>query len=273
MIKKMLVILILCSSYFSIIPVAASEVEKTPSDISLDVLEEEIDEYVSNYIGQSTPGASIIVIKDGDIIFSKGYGYANIEKEILVDPQKTVFEYGSISKLFVWTAVMQLVEQGQLDLHADIKTYLPEDFAAQLTYEKPITLHQIMSHTAGFEDYYFDLIMSSPDNVPPLEEVLISNQPQQIYEPGTTIAYSNYTTALAGYVVEQITGQTFLDYQREHIFSHLSMNTATGDPTLTNYSERDNKATGYLSKRNGDFTERKWSLVYSCHQYWCDSHY
>lgn len=257
----MLVILILCSSYFSIIPVAASEVEKTPSDISLDVLEEEIDEYVSNYIGQSTPGASIIVIKDGDIIFSKGYGYANIEKEILVDPQKTVFEYGSISKLFVWTAVMQLVEQGQLDLHADIKTYLPEDFAAQLTYEKPITLHQIMSHTAGFEDYYFDLIMSSPDNVPPLEEVLISNQPQQIYEPGTTIAYSNYTTALAGYVVEQITGQTFLDYQREHIFSHLSMNTATGDPTLTNYSERDNKATGYLSKGNGDFTEGKWSYV------------
>ena len=108
MIKKMLVILILCSSYFSIIPVAASEVEKTPSDISLDVLEEEIDEYVSNYIGQSTPGASIIVIKDGDIIFSKGYGYANIEKEILVDPQKTVFEYGSISKLFVWTAAMSM---------------------------------------------------------------------------------------------------------------------------------------------------------------------
>lgn len=261
MIKKMLVILILLSTYFSVIPVAASEVGKTPSDISLDVLEEEIDEYVSNYIGQSTPGASIIVIKDGDIIFSKGYGYANIEKKVIVDPQKTVFEYGSISKLFVWTAVMQLVEQGQLDLHADIKTYLPKDFAAQLTYEKPITMHQIMSHTAGFEDYHFDLIMSSPDNVHPLEEAIINNQPQQIYEPGTTIAYSNYATALAGYVVEQIADKTFLDYQREYIFFPLSMNMATGDPTLTNYSERDNKATGYLSKGNGDFTEGKWSYV------------
>ncbi len=261
MIKKMLTILILLNTYFSVIPVYAAEVGKTPSDISLDVLEEEIDEYVSNYIGQSTPGASIIVIKNGDIIFSKGYGYANIEKEVIVDPQKTVFEYGSISKLFVWTAAMQLVEQGELDLHADIKTYLPKDFAAQLTYEKPITMHQIMSHTAGFEDYHFDLIMSSSDSVPTLEEALINNQPQQVYEPGGTIAYSNYATALAGYVVEQIADKTFLDYQREQIFSPLSMNTATGDPTLTNYSERENKATGYLSKGNGEFTEGKWSYI------------
>ena len=261
MIKKMLVLFILFSSYFSAIPVYALEVTKTPSGISFDMLEEEIDTYVSDYIGQSTPGASIIVIQDGNIIFSKGYGYANIEKEVIVDPKKTVFEYGSISKLFVWTSAMQLVEKGQLDLHADIKTYLPEDFSSKLTYEKPITMHQIMSHTAGFEEYHFDLIMSSPDNVHTLEEALINNQPQQVYEPGSTIAYSNYATALAGYVIEQIAGKTFLDYEKEHIFSPLSMNTTTGDPKLTDYSEIDNKATGYLPKGNGEFMEGDWSYV------------
>lgn len=261
MIKRILVILILVSSCFSFIPVYAAEVEKTPSGIPLDKLEKEIDAYVLNYIGQSTPGASITVVNDGEIIFSKGYGYANIEKEIAVDPQKTVFEYGSISKLFVWTAAMQLVEQGKLDLNADIKTYLPEEFASKLTYETPITMNQIMSHTAGFEDYHFDLIMSSPERIDSLEEVLISSQPKQIYKPGSTIAYSNYATALAGYVIEQITGKTFLDYEREHIFLPLSMDTTSGDPTLANYSELENKATGYISTGNGEFTKGNWSYV------------
>ena len=82
---------------------------------------------------------------------------------------------------------MQLVEQGKLDLNEDITTYLPQDFVSKLTYEKPITMNQIMSHTAGFEDYYFDLIMSSPEGIDSLEEVLISRQPKQIYKPSTLL--------------------------------------------------------------------------------------
>lgn len=261
MIKRILILLILVSTGFSSIPVYATEIEKTPSGIPLDKLEKEIDKYVSNYIGESTPGASITVVKDGEIFFSKGYGYANIEEKILVDPQKTVFEYGSISKLFVWTAAMQLVEQGKLDLNADIKTYLPEDFTSKLTFEKPITMNQIMSHTAGFEDYHFDLIMPSPERIDSLEEVLLSHQPKQIYEPGSTIAYSNYATALAGYVIEQIVGKSFSDYEMEHIFLPLSMSTTSGDPTLANYSELENKAIGYLPKENGKFTKGNWSYV------------
>lgn len=261
MIKRILAILILVSTGFSFIPVYATEIGKTPSGIPLDKLEVEIDTYVSNYIGQSTPGASIAVVKDGEIFFSKGYGYANIEEKTLVDPQKTVFEYGSISKLFVWTAAMQLVEQGKLDLNADIKTYLPEDFVSKLTFEKPITMNQIMSHTAGFEDYHFDLIMPSPERIDSLKEVLINHQPKQIYEPGSTIAYSNYATALAGYVIEQIAGKSFSDYEMEHIFLPLSMTATSGDPTLANYSGLENKAIGYLPKGNGKFTEGSWSYV------------
>ncbi|MER2106837.1 MAG: serine hydrolase domain-containing protein [Solibacillus sp.] len=261
MIKRILVLLILISSCIVQLPVYASEVEKTPSGIPFANLEEEIDKYVSKYLDQSTPGAAITVVKDGAIIFSKGYGYANLEKEIMVDPHKTVFEYGSISKLFVWTAAMQLVEQGKLDLHADIKTYLPEDVASKLTYQKPITMHHIMNHTAGFEDYYFDLIGSSPESILALEEVLIRHQPKQIYEPGRTIAYSNYATALAGYVIEQITGKSFFDYEMEQIFSPLSMGTTSGHPALTNYLDFENKATGYLPNGHGEFTEGIWSYI------------
>lgn len=261
MIKRILLLLILVGSCFSFIPVYAAEVEKTPSGIPLDKLEEEVDAYVSDYIGQSTPGAAITVVKNGGIVFSKGYGYTNIEEKIAVEPQKSVFEYGSISKLFVWTAAMQLVEQGKLDLNADIKTYLPKGFASKLTYKTPITMNQIMSHTAGFEEYYFDLIGSSPERVDPLGEVLISSQPKQIYEPGSTMAYSNYATALAGYVIEQIAGKTFFDYEMEHIFSLLSMDTTSGDPTLANYSELENKVTGYIPKENGKFTKGNWSYV------------
>lgn len=261
MIQRILILLILVSSYLLPFSVYASEVVSTPSGIPFDKLEEKIDQYVFNYINHSTPGAAITVVKDGDIIFSKGYGYANIEKNIMVDPQKTVFEYGSISKLFVWTAAMQLVEQGKLDLHADIKTYLPEDVTSKLTYKSPITMHHIMSHTAGFEDYYFNLIGPSPESIHALEDVLIKHQPKQIYEPGTTIAYSNYATALAGYVIEQITGKPFSEYEMEHIFSPLSMDTTSGDPTLTNYLHIKNKATGYLPNKHGEFTEGIWSYI------------
>ncbi|MER2170096.1 MAG: serine hydrolase domain-containing protein [Psychrobacillus psychrodurans] len=261
MIKRILIVLILVSTCLSFSPVYGAENGYTPSGIPLNKLEEEIDGFVLNHIGHSTPGASIVVVKDGEIVFSKGYGYANIEKEILVNPQKTVFEYGSISKLFVWTAAMQLVEQGKLDLNADITTYLPQDFVSKLTYEKPITMNQIMSHTAGFEDYYFDLIMSTPENIDSLKEVLIIGQPKQIYEPSSTMAYSNYATALAGYVIESIAEQTFSDYEMEHIFLPLSMHTTSGDPTLANYTDLQNKANGYIPKENKEFTEGSWSYV------------
>ena len=99
-------------------------------------------------------GAAVSVVKDGKLFFAKGYGYADLEKGIPVDPEQTIFRIGSIGKMFTWTAVMQLVEQGKLDLDADVNTYL--DFRIPDTYPQPITLKHLMTHTSGFEDRWLE---------------------------------------------------------------------------------------------------------------------
>src|SRR3972149_8163654 len=95
-------------------------------------------------------GAAIAVVKDGKLFFAKGYGYADIENKIPVDPEQTIFSIGSVGKTFTWTAVMQLVQQGKLDLEADVNTYLA--FRIPDTYPAPLRLKHLMSHTSGFED-------------------------------------------------------------------------------------------------------------------------
>src|SRR5215213_6243730 len=99
-------------------------------------------------------GAAVSVVKDGELFFAKGYGDADLENNIPVDPERTNFRIGSLAKLFTWTAVMQLAEQGKLDLNEDINTYL--DFRIKDTYPQPITLMHLMTHTAGFEDLYYE---------------------------------------------------------------------------------------------------------------------
>src|ERR1700752_907873 len=106
-------------------------------------------------------GAAVSVVKDGELFFAKGYGYANIEKSIPVDPEQTIVRIGSVTKLCTWTAVMQLVEQGKLDLDADINTYL--DFHIPDTYPGPISLKHLLTHTSGFEDRFFEVLASDAD--------------------------------------------------------------------------------------------------------------
>ena len=110
-------------------------------------------------------GAAIAVVKDGTVFFSKGYGYADLENDIPVDPDQTIFRIGSVGKVFTWTAVMQLVEQGKLDLDADINTYL--DFRIPNTYPQPITLKHLMTHTSGFEDRWLETVVADAGEVVP----------------------------------------------------------------------------------------------------------
>lgn len=241
---------------------ATASKQETPSGIPFTNMEEEIDHYVSKYIGKTTPGAAIAVVKDGEIILSKGYGYADLEKKIPVDTKNTVFEWGSISKLFTWTSVMQLVEQGKLDLDVDIKTYLPAEFAKKLKYSQPITIRDIMNHSAGFGDYAFNTITFSPDQVSSLEEALLRDNPKQYYKVGTASAYSNYATALAGYVVECISKQSFSDYEMKNIFQPLAMNNTSGDPTCNdNKGILKSKAQCYLPNGKNGFIHSNWSYV------------
>lgn len=169
-------------------------------------------------------GATVSVVKDGKLLFSKGYGYADVANKKPVLPNETLFRPGSVSKLFTWTAVMQLVEQGKLDLDKDVNEYI--DFKIPATFGKPITLKNILTHTPGFEEQIKDLIRLDNAN-PNLGEYLKTHLPNQVYAPGTVPAYSNYATALAGYIVERVSGQPFNDYIDQHIFKPLKMNNSS----------------------------------------------
>jgi len=169
-------------------------------------------------------GATISVVKDGKLLFAKGYGYADVQKKQPVSPQDTLFRPGSISKLFTWTAVMQLFEQGKLDLDRDVNEYL--DFKIPDAFGKPITLKNIMTHTPGFEEQIKDLFTITP-GTPNLGEYLKTHIPARIYPPGTVPAYSNYATALAGYIVQRVSGRPFEDYVDENIIKPLNMTHST----------------------------------------------
>jgi CubicO group peptidase (beta-lactamase class C family) len=174
---------------------------------------------------ENIAGAVVLVVKDGQVLFAKGYGYSDVEKKTPVYVDATLFRPGSISKLFTWTAVMQLVEQGKIDLDADINTYL--DFKIPSAFGKPITVRNLMTHTPGFEEQIKDLINSEGAPMASLREHLVRHMPEQIFPPGTTPAYSNYGAGLAGYIVERVSGKPFNDYVADNIFRPLGMGRST----------------------------------------------
>ena len=171
------------------------------------------------------PGAVVVVVKDGQILTARGYGYANLEKHTPVDPERTLFRPGSVSKLVTWTAVMQLVEQHKLDLDTDVNTYL--DFKIPPRDGQPVTLRQIMTHTAGFEETVKNLIFYDAGRVQSLGDVIKAWVPHRILDAGTTPAYSNYATAVAGYIVERVSGEKFEDYVERHVFAPLGMHNSS----------------------------------------------
>lgn len=166
-------------------------------------------------------GAVVVIVKDGQILAQKGYGYADVARRRPVDPGTTLFRAGSTSKLLTWTAVMQLVERGKLDLDRDVNSYL--DFSIPPFDGKPVTLRNIMTHTAGFEEMLKGLMFTDPRSIKPLGEVLKQRIPRRIFAPGTTPAYSNYATGLAAYIVERVSGMSYDTYVEQHILQPLQM--------------------------------------------------
>ena len=155
-------------------------------------------------------GTVISVVKDGKILLAKGYGFSDVEKRKPVSPSDTLFRAGSISKLFTWTSVMQLVQQGKLNLDQDVNTYL--DFTIPPAFGKPITLRNIMTHTPGFEETIKELLVADAAAMRPLNEYLREHIPARIFPPGVTPAYSNYATSVAGYIVQRVSGKPFEQY-------------------------------------------------------------
>jgi CubicO group peptidase (beta-lactamase class C family) len=185
-----------------------------------------LDGYMPIAIGRADiPGAVVVIVKDGQILTSRGYGYSDVKKRKAVDPHSTLFRPGSISKLFTWTAVMQQVQQGKLNLDEDVNKYL--DFKIPPRGGKPITLRNIMTHTSGFEEQVMDLIAIDQDKYVPYDQILKRWVPKRVYDPGTTPAYSNWATALAGYIVSRVSGEPFEAYMERHVFAPAGMRLAT----------------------------------------------
>lgn len=169
-------------------------------------------------------GAVVVVVKDGQVLTQRGFGYANLARRTPVDPDRTLFRPGSVSKLFTWTAVMQEVEAGRIDLDKDVNAYL--DFQIPAYQGKPVTMRQLMTHTAGFEEHGKRTIFEDPKFRISLADY-VKLPPKRIYAAGTTPSYSNYGTALAGYIVERVSKMSFDDYVERRIFQPLGMTRST----------------------------------------------
>jgi CubicO group peptidase (beta-lactamase class C family) len=176
-------------------------------------------------------GATVLVMKDGQELLKKGYGYSDVTKKASVDPDTTMFRLASISKLFTWVSVMQLSEQGKLDIDADVNNYL--DFKIAPAFGKPITLRNLMTHTGGFEEVVHDILIVDPKKTASLRDFLIINQPRRMYPPGEIPAYSNYGVGLAGYIVQRVSLEPFEQYVSEHIFLPLGMKHSSFNEPMT----------------------------------------
>ena len=174
-------------------------------------------------------GATVAIVKDGKLLFAKGYGYSDVTNKKPVSPEVTMFRPGSVSKLFTWTAVMQLVELGKLDLDRDVNEYI--DYKIPDAFDKPITVKNLLTHTPGFEEQVKDLITNRVET-PDLGAYLKTHIPGRTFPPGTVPAYSNYGAALAGYIVERVSGEPFDQYVQDHIFKPLAMTHSTFDQPL-----------------------------------------
>jgi len=203
----------------------APELTKADFETFLDAL------IPSQLRNRNIAGAVVSVVKDGQVLFQKGYGFADVENKKPILPGETLFRPGSISKLFTATAVMQLVEQGKLDLDRDISGYL--DFPIPRTYPEPVTLRQLLTHTGGFEETLKNLFVAHQRDLKPLRTYLVNEMPARIFPPGKIPSYSNYGFTLAGYIVERVSGENFERYIENHILKPLGMTNSTFDQPLS----------------------------------------
>ena len=208
-------------------PAAAPAAPAAPAGVPLTA--EDVNAWLDGYLPYALEsgdiaGAVVAVVKDGEIVTERGYGYSDVEKKAPVDPKLTLFRPGSVSKLVTWTAVMQQVEAGKIELDADVNQYL--DFRIPPFDGKPVTMRNLMQHTAGFEEQLKGLISENPKS-PGYDALLKAWVPTRIFPAGTTPAYSNYGASVAGYVVERVSGEKFDDYLDKHIFAPLDMQHST----------------------------------------------
>ncbi|MDE6710711.1 MAG: beta-lactamase family protein [Oscillospiraceae bacterium] len=228
---------VLCAAgiIFSMYTTAASAEERTcPSGLSFDKVDTFIEQMAESY-GTNTASLSAVVFCGDETLSACFLGETDRENHIPAD-DNSVYEWGSISKTMIWVSAMQLWEQGKLDLDADIKTYLPDDFFQNLSYDGPITMTDLMNHTGGWCETTYSIGVDDENNIPTLEEALRLTEPAQTYRPGEVASYSNWGAALAAYIVERISGIDYCEYVHQNILKPLGM-----EHTAVSVSHKDNE--------------------------------
>lgn len=217
-----------------------------------------VDGLMASYLrDKHIAGATVSIVRDTSVLFAKGYGWADVTKRIPVDPAKTMFRIGSIAKTFTWTAVMQLVEQGKLNLDTDINTYL--DFKVPATFPEPITLKHVLTHTVGLEEDSRELFTDDPKKQKTMKEFLPAHMPKRVRPVWTYSSYSNWAAATAGYIVERVSGLSFDDYVDKMLLAPLGMTHTTSRQPLPSQFEAD-MSKGYQFA-NGTFTAKPFEIV------------
>jgi CubicO group peptidase (beta-lactamase class C family) len=215
----------LAAALLALVSVSMTAWGNAPASAAVALTADDVNAWLDGYLPYALKtgdiaGAVVAVVKDGKILTMRGYGYSDVDKRTPVDPKLTLFRPGSVSKLVTWTAVMQLVERGNIYLDADFNQYIY--FKIPARDGKPVTMRNLMQHVAGFEEQAKG-IMSEDPKAPGFETLLKQWVPERVFAPGSTPAYSNYGASLAGYIVQRISGETFDDYVDKHIFAPLDM--------------------------------------------------
>ena len=193
------------------------------------------------------PGVTVALVRADAPTLLRGYGHGDLAARTPVDPQRTLFRIGSVSKTFIWTAALVLVDRGQLDLDADVNLYLKAVQVAP-AFDAPVTMRQLMSHRAGFEDS-FQVFAVGDDDARPLAQLLAEHQPKRIYPPGARTSYSNWGSALAAQVVADIAGEDYGSFLRRELLDPLGLRDTVWDgPTRMDAATRARLAQGYAEE-------------------------
>ncbi|WP_431868330.1 serine hydrolase domain-containing protein [Nocardiopsis eucommiae] len=212
-----------------VLPAAASAAPVAPPPPSPGLTEETAREFVDQRVPEllaehGAPGVVVSVVGDGAPLASAAHGEADLATGTPLDPEAHGLPTASVAKSFTALAVLQLVERGEVDPDEDVNTYLPEDLRVPDTHEgRPVTLHHLLTHSAGFDER---TEMDDPDDPAGqrgLEEFLRDNTPERLFPPGRFTAYSNYGTGLAGFVVQEVSGVPFEEYVERNVFAPLGM--------------------------------------------------
>jgi len=215
-----------------------------PNDTA--TLRQDVDQFMAKAMAdRSVPGAVVAIVQDGRVILLKGYGISDKETGAAPDPERTLFHVGSISKTFTATAIMQLAEVGKLDMRADVNRYL-RDVQVPSAFGKPITVADLLTHTAGLDVRNNGTAAPSEALIEPLGTYLARELPPRVRPPGNTLAYSNQGFTLLGHIIESISGESFDDYMERHVLTPLGMTQSTFRFTE---SVAQRSATGYEARR------------------------